>query len=159
MACLICLHSTWMWSLWSFTSISEEGINATGFLCQAEEGERGREKVFITYNSETGTLVLIWLSFGGRGELVHFSNVFKVLTCSLLPSFLHFSAWPESGWSFRPLVVLHAHTPSLAERQCGSSLSSCILSWLRGHESILYQHQSVTWWIQPCEVRALKERA
>lgn len=140
MACLICLLSTWVWSLWSFSSISEEEINATGFLCQAEEGERGRENVFMTCNSEIGTASAFWSQFWREGGTGSFSNVFEVLTCSLLPSFLHFSAWPESGWSFRPLVVLHAHTPSFAERQCGSSLSSCILSRLRGHESILYQH-------------------
>ena len=136
-ACLICLFSTWVWTLWNFSSVSE--VNTASFLCQAEDRERGRENVFLTCKSEIDTSSAFWCQFWREGGIGSF-YVFKVLTCSLLPSFLHFSAWPESGWSFRPLVVLHAHTPSFAERQCGSSLSSCILSRLRGHESILYQH-------------------
>lgn len=145
-----------VWSLWNFSSTSEKrSIYRFSVSGWGKEGE----KISLWLAVLRLVLpVLFGLSFGGRGKISSFFNIFKVLMCSLLPSFLHFSAWPESGWSFRPLVVLHAHTPSFAERQCGSSLSSCILSRLRGHESILYQHESITWWIQPCEVRALKER-
>lgn len=77
------LLSTCVWSLWSFSSISEEEINATGFLCQAEEGERGRDNVFMTCNSEIGTASAFWSQFWREGgELVHFppfSKYWRVL--------------------------------------------------------------------------------
>lgn len=56
-----------VWSLSSFSSISEEEINTTGFLCQAEEGERGRENVFMTCNSEIGTSSAFWSQFWREG--------------------------------------------------------------------------------------------
>lgn len=53
-------------------------MKATGFLCQAEEGERGRESnVLMTCNLRLVLLVLFGLSLGGRGELVHFPTFSK----------------------------------------------------------------------------------
>lgn len=140
MACLICLLSTWCRVCQVSAPYLRKRSILQVFCVRLRKGKEGEKMSLWLAILRLVLLVLFGLSFGGRGEIGSFSNVFKVLTCSLLPSFLHFSAWPESGWSFRPLVVLHAHTPSFAERQCGSSLSSCILSRLRGHESILYQH-------------------
>lgn len=45
-------------------------ISTTGFLCQAEEGERERENVFMTMtcNSEIGTSSAFWSHFWREGE-------------------------------------------------------------------------------------------
>lgn len=63
---------------------------------------------------------------------------------------------PESVGSFQPLVVLHAHSTSFAERQRGSTPALCLLPWLRWHEPLLHQHKPRSQRSQPREAGALQ---
>lgn len=74
MACLVCFPCGVEFV--KFQLHFWEEINTTGFLCQAEEGERGRENVFMICSSEV-LIVLFGLSFRGRGKIGSFSNAFK----------------------------------------------------------------------------------
>lgn len=72
-------------------------MNATGFLCQAEVGERGRENVFMTCNSEIGTSSALWSQFWREGGNWFIFQRFQSTDVFSSPLFPSLSAWPESG--------------------------------------------------------------
>lgn len=64
-------------------------------------------------------------------------NIVEIVICPWLNLHVHFLSAivplhlalpiPESVGSFQPLVVLHAHSTSFAERQRGSTPALCLL--------------------------------
>ena len=62
------------------------------------------------------------------------------VSCPPLSLFVLLCPLAESVGSVQPLVVLHAHLTSFAERQRGCSPALGLLPRLRGHEPVLHQH-------------------
>lgn len=66
-------------------------MKATGFLCQAEEGERGRENVFMTCNSEIATssaFLVLALEGGGNWVILQHFQSTHMFSSPLFPSLL-----------------------------------------------------------------------